>query len=184
MKYTESDVDYSEKPVVSVGANYYSDKAVFNVSNNLNMFSKTGWIGLGQPLSKLTTAEKLNISTVGCDAAFKWRGLYAQGEYFTGKADGQTSHVTLHAQGAYGQAGYFIIPNQLEIAARYAYLDPNSDATNDHWVESTGAVSWYVNKHNMKVQADYTNIYKQQALNGGPNESNDKRVRFQVQVMF
>lgn len=187
MKYTESDVDYSEKPLVSVGANYYGDSAVINVSNNLNMFSKTsGWIGLGSPLSKLTTSERLNISTVGYDAAFKWRGLYAQGEYFTGRAEGDTSHVTLRAQGAYGQAGYFVIPKQLEIAARYAYLDPNRDVANDHWIETTGAVSWYVNKHNLKVQADYTDIHKQEALafNIGPKATDDKRVRLQVQLIF
>ena len=187
MKYTESDVEYSEKPLASFGANYYGDTAVNNGVNNLNMLSKSsGWIGLGSQLSKLTTTEKLNITTLGYDAAFKWRGLYAQGDYFTGRADGQTSHTTLRAQGAYGQAGYFIIPKQLEVAARYAYLDPNRDVSDDHWVESTGAISWYVHKHNLKVQADYTNVHKQQALafNSGPNSTDDKRVRFQVQIIF
>jgi len=190
MKYIESDVDYSEEPLVSAGANYYGDTIKNGATTNLNIFSSSGWIGIGSPLmpasGKFGATEKLNINTVGYDAAFKWRGLYAQSEYFLGRAEGQSSHNTLRARGFYGQAGYFVIPKQLEIAARYAYLDPNHDVSNDHWVESTGAVSWYLNKHNLKVQADYTDIHKQQALafNSGPNATDDKRVRLQAQLIF
>ncbi len=136
--------------------------------------------------ARFGTSEKLDITTLGFDGAFKWRGFSAQGEYFVGQADGQSSHNTLRAQGFYAQAGYFIIPQHLEVAARYAYLDPNRDVARDHWVESTGAVSWYINKHNLKLQADYTDIHKQAALsfNGGPNSTDDKRVRLQAQILF
>jgi phosphate-selective porin OprO/OprP len=190
MKYVESDAEYSEKPLLSFGANYYVDTVKNNATTNLNIFSSTGWIGIGSPLMpanvKFGATEKLNINTGGFDGAFKWRGLYAQGEYFIGQADGQTSHNSLRSQGFYGQAGYFIIPKYLEVAARYAYLDPDRDVANDHWVESTGAVSWYINKHNLKLQADYTNIHKQEALaiNSGPNATDDKRVRLQAQIIF
>jgi len=190
MKYTESDVDYSEKPLVSAGANYYGDTIKNGATTNLNIFSSSGWIGIGSPLmpasGKFGATEKLNINTVGYDAAFKWRGLYAQSEYFLGRAEGQSSHNTLRAQGFYGQAGYFVIPKQLELAARYAYLDPNRDVGSDHSVQTTGAVSWYINKHNLKLQADYTDIHKQAALafNGGPNATDDKQVRLQAQIIF
>ena len=33
------------------------------------------------------------------DAAFKWIGLFAEGEYFIGQADGRTTNTTLRAQG-------------------------------------------------------------------------------------
>ena len=79
-----------------------------------------------------------------------------------------------------------MIPQQLEIATRYAYLDPNLAVGNDHFVQTTGAVTWYINKHNLKLQADYTDIHKQQALafNTGPNATDDKQVRLQVQLIF
>jgi phosphate-selective porin OprO/OprP len=190
MNYVEADVDNTEKPRLSVGANYYGDTVKNGATSNLNIFSGTGWIGIGAPLmtgtGKFGATEKLNINTAGFDGAFKWRGLYAQGEYFIGQADGQTSRNTLRSQGFYGQTGYFVIPKYLEVAARYAYLDPNRNVANDHWIETTGAVSWYLNKHNLKVQADYTDIHKQAALafNSGPKATDDKRVRLQAQIIF
>jgi phosphate-selective porin OprO/OprP len=196
MKYVEADVDYSEKPLVAFGADYVSDtlKSVTSTTleNNQLSFAKagTGWFAVGSPLmpagKQFAANEKINFNCFSLDGAFKWRGLYAQGEYFLGQADGQTSHNTLRAQGFYAQAGYFVVPKYVEIAARYSYTDPNRDVSNDHWVETQGAISWYINKHNLKIQTDYTNIHKQKAiaLNGGPNATDDKQVRVQAQLLF
>lgn len=190
MKYVESDIHYSEKPLASVGANYYGDTVRNGDTTNLNLFSSTGWIGIGTPLmpasAKFGATESVDITTFGLDGAFEWRGFYAQSEYFQGHADGRSTHNTLRSQGFYAQAGYFVIPKVLEIACRYAYLDPNRDIANDHWVESTGAVSWYIYDHFLKIQADYTNIHKQAALsfNGGPRPTDDNRVRLQGQIFF
>jgi phosphate-selective porin OprO/OprP len=191
MKYVEADVDNSEKPLASIGVNYYGDTVMNNsTTTNLNLFSSSGWIGIGSPLmlgaAKFSSTEKLNINSVGFDSAFEWRGLYTQGEYFFGQADGKTTHNTLRSQGFYAQAGYFVIPKVLELAARYAYLNPDHDVTNDHWVESTGAVSWYIHNHFLKIQADFTDIHKQSAIafNGGPKATDDDRFRLQAQIMF
>jgi len=189
LKYTESDLDGSGQPLVSIGANYYGDRVKNGATTNLNIFSQSsGWAGIGAPLmpAKFAATEELDIDTFGCDAAFKWRGLYAQAEYFQGRIEGRSSHNTLRAQGFYGQAGYFVIAKRLEIAARYAYLDPNSTVGNDRWVETTGAVSWYFDRHNLKIQGDYTDIHKQAALafNSGPNATDDKRFRLQAQIIF
>lgn len=190
MKYVEADIDYTEKPLVSFGANYFHDTVKFNDTTNLNLFSSNGWIGIGSPLmpasAKFGATERVAINSAGFDGAFKWRGFSAQTEYFFGQADGQTTGNTLRAQGFYAQAGYFVIPKILEVAGRYAYLDPNRDVANDHWVESTGALSWYIREHFLKIQADYTNIHKQAALafNGGPKPTDDNRVRLQAQIMF
>jgi phosphate-selective porin OprO/OprP len=56
-------------------------------------------------------------------------------------------------------------------------------------VETTGAVSWYINNHNLKLQADYTNIHKQNLIastNKGvsANATNDQQVRLQAQILF
>ena len=191
MKYVEADVDNSEKPLATVGVNYYGDTVMNNsTTTNLNLFSSTGWIGIGSPLmsgaAKFSSTEKLNINSVGFDSAFEWRGFYAQGEYFFGQADGKTTHNTLRSQGFYAQAGYFLIPKVLEVAARYAYLNPDRDVTNDHWVESTGAISWYIHNHFLKIQTDFTDVHKQSAIafNGGPKATDDERVRLQAQIMF
>lgn len=194
MKYSEADLDNSQTPLVSVGANFYRNtlngSSTGVEANNLSFAGSKGWYGIGNPLQsaakKITTTEAVDFNTAGFDMAFKWRGFSAQGEYFMAQAEGQTSKNSVKAEGFYAQAGYFVIPGTLELAARYSYLEPNQDFLNDNWVETTGAVSWYIKKHSLKLQADYTNVHKQSAIafNNKPNSTDDQQVRFQAQLMF
>ena len=181
MPYSEADLEQSTSPLVSIGANYFMDSlkktnATTLETNNLTFAGSNGWLGKG--LSRFGTTEKIDINAVGIDAAFKWMGFSAQGEYFIGQADGQTSNSTLRAHGLYAQAGYFIIPKRLEVATRYSYVDPNRDIANDLRTETSGAISYYFNKHNLKVQADVNNIHRQ------PARSDDMQYRVQAQVIF
>lgn len=192
MAYSESDLDDSAKPLLSFGANYFGDtlKATRTAAsgttpaatttletNNLNFAGANGWLGRG--LSNFTASEKLDVNTWGIDAAFKWRGIFAQGEYLAGQADGATSGKHLRAQGFYAQAGYCIIPKTLEVAMRYSYVDPNRDKSDDILSETQGAISYYFNKHNLKLQSDITNSHDQSK--GG---TDDMVYRLQAQVIF
>ncbi|AJE04095.1 porin [Geobacter pickeringii] len=184
MAYSESDVDNSAKPLVSVGASYFRD-TIKNTAgaletNNLSFANtKSGWLGMG--LSTFNPNEKIDTNSYGIDAAFKWHGFSAQGEYFLAQADGQTTNNTLRAHGFYAQAGYFILPGQLEVAARYGYLDPNRDVTQNIQTQTQGAVSYFFAKHNLKVQADVTNIHQQYATK---SNTDDMQYRLQAQVIF
>lgn len=179
MPYSEADLEHSEKPLVSIGANYFMDtlkktSATAFETNNLTFAGSNGWL----KGSSFGATEKVDINTFGIDTAFKWMGFSAQGEYFVGQADGQTTNNTLRAHGFYAQAGYFIIPKQLEVATRYSYVDPNRDSANDLRTETSGAISYYFNKNNLKLQADVTNIHKQSA------RSDDMQYRMQAQIVF
>ena len=181
MPYSEADLEQSEKPLVSIGANYFMDTlkktgATAFENNNLTFAGSNGWLGKG--ISTFGASEKVDINTFGIDTAFKWMGFSAQGEYFVGQADGQDSNKTLRAHGFYAQAGYFIIPKKLEVATRYSYVDPNRDSANDLRTEISGAVSYYFDKNNLKLQADVTNIHKQ------PARSDDMQGRVQAQIVF
>ncbi|RNC66324.1 MAG: porin [Desulfuromonadales bacterium] len=214
MAYSEADTENSEKPLLSIGANYNfntlngtSGGGTSNLeTNNLN-YTKTisttdplsapGWFGMGNSATVLTTAtkrinnlqESVDFNSVGFDAAFKWQGLSLQGEYMLGQAKGSNSDNIVRAQGYYAQAGYFVIPKHLELAARYSYIDPNRDVSNDLWVETTGAVSWYFIGHNLKLQADYSNIHRQGRIastnpSATANATDDQLVRVQAQLAF
>lgn len=180
MPYSEADLEHSAKPLVSIGANYFTDtlkrSGTAFESNNLTFAGSNGWLGKGA--STFGASEKVDIDNFGIDAAFKWMGFSAQGEYFAGRADGQDSGNKLRAHGAYAQAGYFIIPKHLEVATRYSYVDPNRDKSNDLRAEISGAVSYYFSKHNLKLQADATNIHRQ------PARSDDMQYRVQAQIIF
>jgi phosphate-selective porin OprO/OprP len=188
MKYSEADLDNSQKPLVSFGANYFGDSlkatrvgtATTLETNNLGFAGSNGW--LGKSKNWFTATEKVSINTFGMDAAFKWLGFSAQGEYFIGQADGDITNTILRGQGFYAQMGYFIIPKHLEVATRYSYVDPNRDASNDLNTQVQGAVSYYFNKHNLKLQADVTNIHQQVAQ---PKQNTDEmQYRLQAQIIF
>jgi len=184
MAYSEADLEHSSKPLVSIGANYFMDalkktSSTAFESNNLSFAGSGGWLGKGS--STFNASEKVAIDTFGIDAAFKWMGFSAQSEYFAGFADGHVSGKKLRAEGFYAQAGYFIVPKHLEIAARYSFVDPNRDKSRDLQTETQGAVSYYFNRHNLKLQADVTNIHKQQSVTAS---TDDMQYRVQAQIIF
>jgi hypothetical protein len=193
LPYGEADLTPTEKPLFSIGADYYYDVlqatrtgAVTTLeTNNLNFAQPRnratlyagGW--LNRDLNLFTVSEKLNISTWSLDAAFKWMGLYATGEYFWGQAVGNRTGKEVRAQGYYLQTGYCIIPQTLEASFRYSWYDPNRTATNDQLSEVAGAISYYFNKHNLKIQADVADLHDQ-----ATGRSDEMQYRVQTQIVF
>jgi phosphate-selective porin OprO/OprP len=190
MRYSEPDLENTPTPLLALGAGYFANtlkrngNATFlDTSSTLPAYAGTsGWLGKAAANTAIfDNTERVDVGTYGFDAAFKWRGLSAAGEYFGGKAEGQDLGRTVKARGYYGQAGYFLLPKKLEVAARYSSVDPNREKTQDLQVEVTGAVSYYFQGHNLKLQGDYTNIHKQVA---GKQATDDKQVRVQAQLAF
>jgi phosphate-selective porin OprO/OprP len=184
MKLSEADLDNTEKPLLSVGANYYrntmnGDTTGITEKNNVNLAG--GWVSNGIKSKGVVANDKIDIDTVGVDAAFKWLGASFQGEYFTGFAKGQNgpAEKQLRAHGFYAQAGYFVLPKHLELAMRYAWMDPDRDKANNLKSEVQGAISYYFNKHNLKLQADVTDTHDQAKAS-----SDDMTYRVQAQILF
>jgi len=189
MPYSEGDIDCTANPLVSFGADYYMDTLTKNTAggaattlqtNNLNFAQSTGWLGRSANLV-LFAPQKIDIDEFSIDAALKWRGLSAQGEYYWGEATGQTTNTKVIAQGYYAQAGYFIIPKHLQAAFRYSYVDPNRNISNDLQTEVQGAVSYYFNKHNLKLQGDISSIHQQ---NLASPTTDTMQYRLQAQIIF
>lgn len=192
MAYSEADLDGSAKPLLSIGADYFRNTlnktaAATATSTGLdnsisNYAASGGWLYKGTVNSAAFAAvnDKLDVDSYGADLAFKWLGFSLQGEYLLAQAVNQRSGGILRAQGYYAQAGYMVIPKTLEVACRYSYLDPNRDAANDHMIETIGAVSYYFNKHNLKLQADVGNIHTQTAT----TPTDDMQYRVQAQLIF
>jgi phosphate-selective porin OprO/OprP len=191
MPYNEPDLQNTPRPLLSLGANYFANtlkrngNATFlDTSSSTPPYAGTsGWLGKNATNTAIfDNTEKVDVGVYGFDAAFKWRGLSVQGEYFGGKAEGQNNGPTVHSRGYYAQAGYFLLPKHLEMAARYSCVDPNRDRSQDLQVEVTGAVSYYFQGHNLKLQGDYTNIHIQRAA--GSQSTDDKQLRVQAQLAF
>jgi len=200
MAYSEADLDGSTKPLLSIGANYFMNtlnelsaptSSATGLDNTISNYAAVpsstapgsgGW--LGRDLTSNTAfakkGDKLDVESYGGDLAFKWMGLSLQGEYLLGQAENQRTGKLLRAQGFYVQTGYMIIPQTLEAAFRYSYLDPNRDVSHDLITEQTGALSYYFNKHNLKLQADVGNIHTQTST----TPTDDMLYRVQAQIIF
>jgi phosphate-selective porin OprO/OprP len=190
VRYSEPDLENTPKPLLSLGADYFANtlkrngNATFlDTSSTVPAYAGTsGWLGKAAANTAIfDNTERVDVGTYGFDAAFRWRGLSAQGEYFGGKAEGRNQGRTVHSRGYYGQAGYFLLPKKLEVAGRYSSVDPNRNKDRDLQVEVTGGISYYFEGHNLKLQGDYTNIHTQLA---GKQATDDRQVRVQAQLAF
>jgi len=193
MKYAEGDLKSSKKPLVSFAANYYQNKLEdselgYGDANHLGFLKpKKGWFAIGNSLSAtedLIADESVKFDMYGFDMAFMWKGLWLQGEYMKGKARGDYSGNELDADGFYLQGSYFVISNKLALGCRTSQFDPNDSVSDDNLVENTLGVSWYIEGHALKLQADITNIHKESALAKSADDTDDKRFRVQMQLLY
>ncbi|TLN18948.1 porin, partial [bacterium] len=162
MANDEPDLAISKKPQFTIGANY--------LHNTVDAAGYTGYETLAGDLGE--------VNNFGVDAHFKWLGASLQGEAIFFDAD-RANGTDRRALGWYAQAGYMVTP-KIGLALRYSQYDPNRDASNDLQSEQIGAVSYYFDKHNLKLQADVANIHKQ--TSSGPTD--DLQFRVQAQLVF
>lgn len=141
--------------------------------------------------------------------AMKWKGLAIQHEYHWKQIDdkglaGATGTITLPAtsfvamragigpsrtnmMGSYSQASYFphylvpAVPKPLEVAFRYAFVDPNVGASNDTLREYTMAFNWFFAGHRNKLTADFSHLSLDRSMSAAITE---QRGRLQWDVSF
>ena len=165
MANDEPDLAIGKKPLFTIGANYFY--------NDLNAGESSSTYGT-------TWNNHKDLHNYGADAHFKWMGLAVQGEVLFTQGDVKTSTVQDRAMGWYAQAGYMVTP-ELGLAVRYSQFDPNRAVSGDLQTEQIGAISYYFNKHNLKLQADVANLHNQK---GAAAAQNDMQYRAQVQLVF
>ena len=154
VRYSESDFESKDKPLLAVGAQF---------ENN--------------DLRGVTNATDFNTTILGADAVFKYRGFSLFAEYFDRRRKPETGE-SFDSNGFHAQAGYFLKRNVLEVAARYAGFDPSSLIAGNDLSEKGLGLNYYLNKHNLKLQGDL------RSLKDESRERTNKEVRLQVQVRF
>lgn len=113
---------------------------------------------------------------VGGDVVFKLRGLSIFAEYFGRSREPETG-PTFRSDGWHAQAGYFLLRDRLEAAARYARFNASA-APDDDVMETGAAVNYFLRKHALKVQGDLRRLENE---NRG---TTSHEFRVQTQVMF
>jgi phosphate-selective porin OprO/OprP len=162
---TEGDLgDSAGKPLLAIAGNYLNNNR-FNSSTNVDL-KDTQWSG---------------------DYTFKYKGFASVGEYHYRKSTPETGDEfkddgylfqASYAWKAPGIAG----ASFWELAFRYSKIDPSDLKAGDDREEIGGALNYYYNKHNLKVQADWRQL-KDDAGNGGAGVKNQE-FRLQTQFIF
>lgn len=129
MRYTESDRDSYTRPRVALG---------FNLERK----------DTRNPERTRGSAR----SAYAVDAAFKQDGWSASGEIFTRHVISRTGRARRSA-GVHLQAGYYVLPERLELAVRLAGYDPVALEDDDVRREAGLGTTWHASRH-VTVQAD------------------------------
>ena len=165
--YSEGDFESKDKPLLAVAGEFEQNNLAYasNVSDNLKT---TIW---------------------GGDVVFKYKGFSLWAEYLArdrkpqpvGSVDPSQapfSTVAFNSNGWHGQAGYFLKRDVVEVALRYATYDPTDRIANNDRTEVGGALNYFINKHFLKLQADF------RQLENKADKTKNKELRIQSQVMF
>jgi phosphate-selective porin OprO/OprP len=179
----EMDLQDHQAPALSVGADGFLNNIHKTAANAidvlvLNYTGAAGW--LGRNLPAFGTDDQIEIRSWEFETQFKWKGLSLQGEYYVGQAKGDTSGARVYAYGWYAQAGYFILPKKLDLAARYSFVDYNRSLSNDGISVINTAATWYFRANNLKLVIDYSRTHRQRASLA---PANDQAILVQAQLM-
>jgi len=181
--YGEGDIAYSEAPQMVAGGGYaYNPGLNTSTDNsfigidlaNLNLRRSLALTGNGRMLGQ----GVVDFSTSTLDYAFKYRGFSLQAEYWFRNIDRhnkglpclrtavQGGPCTAFAPGQFGnatgwsvQSGYYLIPRKLEVAARYAYWDPDTRSASDLIKEVDVSLNWFLSgTYDHQIMVTYSNI--------------------------
>jgi phosphate-selective porin len=154
MRYGESAFEGRDKPLLSIAAELeHNDQ---HGSTNGDDFKTVLW---------------------GADVAFKFKGFSAFAEYFGRRRDPEVG-PRFDSPGFHAQAGYFVVRDRLEVAARYATYDPSDLIPNNDRTEIGGALNYFIKKHLLKIQSDF------RQLEDKTRATKDKELRVQTAVLF
>jgi len=181
--YGEGDIAYSETPQMVIGGGYAYNPRIDTSTNNafvgidlanLNVRRQLAALGNGRMLGQ----GLVDFSTWTLDYAFKYRGFSFQAEYWfrnvirhnkelpcmqtavvggpcTVFAPGQFGNAT----GWYVQSGYYLIPRKVEVAARYAYWDPDTRSGGDLIKQVDLSLNWFLSgTYDHQIMVTYSNI--------------------------
>ena len=126
------------------------------------------------------------------EARAKWRGLYAKHEFhikrvrdrtLTAGAPGRETEL----RGSITQLGWLphglipAVPEGLEIAARFAHVNPVVGVGHDWQTESAGVINWFFAGHDNKLSLE--GAWLTVAERGGASDG-QTRVRVQWDISF
>jgi phosphate-selective porin OprO/OprP len=177
--HSQSDLEYHEKPAAALEVGTASNRSRYTRFSSGGGGQVDGF-ELGEP-GQYSLRQFMEESSV------KYRGCSLQHELHWKRIKDHVNISTTYMRGSFVQAGYFFhylfprIPKQLEVGARWGFVDPNRDRGNDLQKEAALVVNWFFYGHGNKLTFD-TSRYSLGQIN--EPDLNDTQVRLQWDVSF
>lgn len=152
LEFAESDLDDTEKPKAALA---------FATASNRSRFTRFSSDGGGQIDGfEEGVPGQYNVDQRMGEFALKWRGLFVKSEVHRKTIEDRVADRETELEGAYVQGGYFFhhlwekFPKPLELAARWGYVDPNTEAPDDRYQEMAAGANWFFRGHRNKLTAE------------------------------
>ena len=176
--FSQSDIGRRETPAGSAAIAFVSGYSMFT------SFSSDG----GGQLPGFTDGEsdQYFIRQALVETAWQGRGFSWQQELHWKSIRDRLNGTERNLVGIYAQAGMFFsevweaMPEPLELAVRYAFVDIDRDISGDRELEYSLAANWFFNGHRNKLTSDISYINRRMA----PETDTNTRFRMQWDVSF
>lgn len=175
--YGEGDLAYSETPQLAVGGGYSYNPGVNTSSNNAFVGLDLANLNIRRQLAAFGNGRQLGLgivdySTWAADGVFKYRGFSLQGEFYfknvirhdkglpcmNATCTATAPNNFGNAMGWYVQSGYYLVPRTVELAARYAYWDPDTNSADDLIKQADVSLNWFLNgTYDHQIMVTYSN---------------------------
>jgi len=179
LKFSGSDVENHQKLISSV--------AIAGVTNT-SRYTQFSIAGGGQlPGFDEGVDGQYKVDQFLFETAFKYRGLSWQQELHYKNIDDRVNLEQTTLIGNYFQIGYFFynafskFPKPLEIFARQAYYNPNTDISGNNNYEYTVGCNWFFKGHKNKLTFDYSYL-QTNSLEAVYSKGNRFRLQWDISV--
>jgi phosphate-selective porin OprO/OprP len=178
------DLRFSQKPIAHIAI------AASTNESRYTRFSTSSPTQVND-LSEHNESDGYKLEQWMVDVAYRYQGFSFQAEYHNKDITDQYNENftgTMNMTGYYAQTGFFphkliaSIPEQLELAARYSTVNPDTSIDGNDQRESLVAANWFFNGHRSKVSADIGRYEIDDTITG--ETSSENRIRLQYDVSF
>ena len=160
LPFEQSDTEGRKKPAASLAVATVANRSPFTA------FSSSG--GDALPGFELGHPGQYSVHQWLQEAALHFRGFSLQQEFHWKRVTDRDRARVTDLRGSYAQAGFFVYrpqpgkPRGLEVAARWAFVDPDASAASDRQHELTGALNWFFRGHANKITFDVSRLTLEQ----------------------
>jgi hypothetical protein len=175
--FSQGDLGYRDDPAASIAV------AAAGYRGPYTAFSSSG--GGSLPGFEQGDSERYDVDQWLLETAWQYHGFSWQQEWHRKRVDDTALGRLTTLEGGYAQAGVFphavwsAVPKPLEVAVRYAQVDPDTGRGDDLQTESIVALNWFFDGHRNKLTVDHSWLTDELAA---PGRETERRWRLQWDV--